>query len=129
MSRWSPYVTISEVPDASRERILEAAEFPLTIMGLAERFAVHYGDRVAFVDGDWRLALHGEWYPNARSTCALHVLAVVRSLSVSEIESRKRAESEYVDAAPAVREQPRCRRASPQYCPVLGLPGRIHIHS
>lgn len=106
MSRWSPFATIGELPDASRHKMLEAAEFPLTIMGLAERFAVHYGDRVAWVGGDWRVAFHGDWHASALSFCALGVMSVVRSLSTSEIESGKRPRSEYLAASDRFENNP-----------------------
>lgn len=97
MSRWSPFVTIRELPDTSRYKMLEAAEFPLTVFGLAERFAVHYGDRVAFVDGDWKYVLGGEWY-SSRGSCALGVMSVIRSLSGPEIDHGKRSKNEYLEA-------------------------------
>jgi hypothetical protein len=80
------------LPSDDPAPVLEAMVLPLTILGLAERFALHYGDHVAFVDGKWRVAyLAGEWdhasEEEAAEYAATAALSVVRSIGTVEYKA------------------------------------------
>lgn len=77
------------LPTDNPAPVAEAMHLPLTILGLAERFALHYGDHTAYIGGTWRVAVTaGEWDhltdAEALEYVSTAALAVVRSISTVE---------------------------------------------
>lgn len=78
-----------DLPHEDPTLALAGALMPLTVLGLAERVVLHYGDHIAYVNGTWRVADQpGEWDRADEATALAYVstaaLAVVRSLSTVE---------------------------------------------
>lgn len=77
------------LPTDSPEDARTAMGMPLTILGLGERFALHYGDHTAYIGGVWKVAVTaGEWDhltdTEALEYCTTAALSVVRSISTTE---------------------------------------------
>lgn len=80
-----------DLPCDDTHAIAKAIEMPLTILGLAERFALHYGDHVACVGGSWFVAFSAyDWEDDATvglEYATTAALSVVRSLSTVEFSA------------------------------------------
>jgi hypothetical protein len=78
---------VFQLPETSETTIRQAACLPMSTIGLAERFWLYYGDRVAFTDGQWHHREAGKWVADADNRYVSRaVLAVIRSVTNLEEE-------------------------------------------